>query len=39
MIPLFYSEPMPLIGKLIIAAIVIVGLFFFVRDYIRNGRL
>jgi len=39
MIPIFYSEPLPLFGKIVIAAIVIVGLIFFVRAYIRNGRL
>jgi hypothetical protein len=39
MIPIFYSEPLPLLGKIVIAAIVIVGLIFFVRAYIRNGRL
>ena len=39
MIPIIYSEPLPLLGKILIAGIVIVGLFFFVRAYIRNGRL
>jgi hypothetical protein len=39
MIPIFYSEPMPLLGKIAIAGITIVGLILFVRAYIRNGRL
>jgi hypothetical protein len=39
MIPIIYSEPLPLLGKIIIAAIVVVGLIFFVRAYIRSGRL
>lgn len=39
MIPIIYSDSLPLIGKIVIAAIVIVGLIFFVRDYLRNGRL
>lgn len=39
MIPIIYSEPLPLVGKIVIAAIVIVGLVLFVRAYIRNGRL
>lgn len=39
MIPIFYSESLPLLGKIVIAGIVIVGLIFFVRAYIRNGRL
>ena len=38
-VPLIFSEPLPLLGKIIIAGIVIVGLIFFVRAYIRNGRL
>jgi uncharacterized membrane protein YqiK len=39
MIPIFYSESLPLLGKIVLAGIVIVGLIFFVRAYIRNGRL
>ncbi len=39
MIPIVYSESLPLLGKIVIAGIVIVGLIFFVRAYIRNGRL
>ena len=39
MIPIFYSEPLPLLGKIVLAVIVLGGLFFFVRSYIRNGRL
>jgi hypothetical protein len=39
MIPIVYSESLPLPGKIVIACIVIVGLIFFVRAYIRNGRL
>ena len=37
--PILYSDDFPLAGKILIAAVVIVGLFFFVRAYIRNGRL
>ena len=39
MIPIFYSESLPLFGKIIIAGITIVLLILFVRAYIRNGRL
>jgi hypothetical protein len=39
MIPIISPEPLPLLGKIVIAVIVIVGLFFLVRAYIRNGRL
>lgn len=39
MIPIIISEPLPLLGKIVIAGIVIVGLILFVRSYIRNGRL
>jgi hypothetical protein len=39
MIPIIYSEPLPFLGKLVIAGIVIVGLIFYVRSYIRNGHL
>jgi beta-lactamase regulating signal transducer with metallopeptidase domain len=38
-VPLIYSEPLPLLGKIVIAAIVIVCLILFVRAYIRNRRL
>jgi hypothetical protein len=39
MIPVFYSDSLPLLGKIVLAGIVLVGLFLFVRAYIRNGRL
>jgi hypothetical protein len=39
MVPIFYSESLPLLGKIVIAGIAVVMLFFFVRAYIRNGRL
>jgi hypothetical protein len=37
--PILYSDNFPLAGKILIAAITLVGLFFCVRAYIRNGRL
>jgi hypothetical protein len=39
MLPIPYSDQFPLAGKILIAVIVNVGLFFWVRSYIRNGRL
>jgi hypothetical protein len=39
MIPIIVPESTPLFLKIIVAGIVIVGLFFFVRGYIRKGRL
>jgi hypothetical protein len=39
MVPIFYSDSLPLFGKIVIAAITIVCLVLFVRSYIRNGRL
>ena len=38
-VPIVIAEPLPLIGKIVIAVIVLVGLFFLVRSYIRNRRL
>ena len=38
-VPIIYSDSLPLLGKIVIAGIVIVGLILFVRAYIRNGRL
>ena len=37
--PIIVSDSFPLLGKIVIAAITIVTLIFFVRAYIRNGRL
>jgi hypothetical protein len=37
--PILCSDQFPLAGKILIAAIMIVGLYFFVRAYIRNNRL
>ena len=37
--PILYSDSLPLLGKIVIAGITIVALIFFVRAYIRNGRL
>jgi len=39
MIPIIYSEPIPLLLKIVVAGIVIVGPFFFIRGYIHRGRL
>ncbi len=39
MVPIFYSDSLPLLGKIVIAGISVVGLILFVRSYIRNGRL
>lgn len=39
MIPMFYDDFLPLLGKIIIAGISVVLLILFVRAYIRNGRL
>jgi len=36
--PIIVSDSTPLAVKIVIAAIVLVGLFFFVWAYIRNGR-
>jgi hypothetical protein len=37
--PIFYSASISLLGKIVLAGIVIVGLILFIRSYIRNGRL
>jgi hypothetical protein len=37
--PIIVSDSYPLPVKIVIAAITIVSLIFFVRAYIRNGRL
>lgn len=39
MIPIFYSDSLPLLGKIVLAVITVVLLVLFVRAYIRNGRL
>lgn len=38
MIPIFYDESMPLLGKIVLAGITLVLLILFVRSYIRNRR-
>jgi hypothetical protein len=37
--PIIVSDSIPLFGKIVIAVIVLVGLFFFIRATRRNGRL
>jgi hypothetical protein len=37
--PIIVSGDLSLIGKIVIAAVVIVGLVLFIRDWIRRGRL
>jgi hypothetical protein len=37
--PIIVSDSIPFFGKIGIAVIVLVGLFFFIRAYRRNGRL
>ncbi|MES2293739.1 MAG: hypothetical protein V4527_10625 [Pseudomonadota bacterium] len=37
--PIIISGSIPLFGEIVIAVIVLVGLFFFIRAYGRNGRL
>ena len=37
--PIIFSDSFPLPVKIVIAVITIVALIFFVRAYIRNGRL
>jgi hypothetical protein len=37
--PIIVVGEMSLIGKIVVAAVVVVGLVLFVRSWIRNGRL
>lgn len=36
--PIIVFGPIPLLAKIVIAAVVLVGLFLFVRGYIRDRR-